>query len=595
MNKVNDAKLLRRLFKYAKGEELKFALAIVLMIISVGLNFAVPILMGKAVGVLESDDVVFSNLIIIVIAFAVSLVVSSVVVYIQSILLQKTGQKIIYKVREDVFSHIQKFSANQFNNIPIGKLVTRVTNDTNTLNELYTSVIINLIKSVFSIAFALGVMFFLHAKLTLLILALSPILVVLTVIFRKYSRRAYRTVRTDLTNVNTFLSENLSGMKVTQIFNQENKKNNEFKERNNKLRKSSLKEIFIFGVFRPSVFAIYFTAVMIVLWVSGGSYLGLTTYVKTAISLEVLVTFIQLVDRLFDPIQNLAEQFNILQSALASAEKIFTILDTEPEIIESDDAIELEDFKGNIEFKDVWFKYKEDEWVLKGISFKINANDTVAFIGATGSGKTTILSLIVRNYEINSGEILIDGINIQNIKISSLRKHMGQMLQDVFLFSGTIMSNIKLREDSITDEEVYEACRYVNADKFIDNLPNKYDEEVRERGNNFSSGQRQLLSFARTLVHKPKLIILDEATANIDTETEVLIQDSLEKIINIGTTLMVAHRLSTIQHADNIIVLVKGVIVEEGTHQELLKKRGHYYKLYQLQYQKNEELSLEGV
>src|SRR5690554_4773867 len=321
-----------------------------------------------------------------------------------------------------------------------------------------------------------------------------------------------------------------------------------------------------------------------ILWFSGEAYLGNFNIIKEVITIQLLITFIQLIDRLFNPIQQLAEQFNILQSAFASAEKIFSVLDTEPEIVDCEDSIELEKIEGNIEFKNVWFKYKEDEWVLKDVSFKINAKDVVAFVGATGSGKTTILSLIVRNYDIQKGQILIDGIDIRNIKRSSLRKHIGQMLQDVFLFSGTILDNITLKDDEITKEEVIAASEYVGANTFIDKITDGYDHVVLERGNNFSSGQRQLISFARALVYKPSLMILDEATANIDSETEELIQESLEKMMNISTMLIVAHRLSTIQHSDKIIVMQKGEIKEEGSHQELLKQKGLYYNLYRLQY-----------
>jgi len=369
-------------------------------------------------------------------------------------------------------------------------------------------------------------------------------------------------------------------MKITQVFNQEAKKLQEFQEKNKQLKKSSLKQIFIFGIFRPSIYVLYIATVMLILWFGSNNVI-----LQAGLTFEVIIIFHQYIDRLFNPIQQLAEQFNILQSAFAASEKIFAVLDQQPEIVDAPDAIELSDVKGEIEFKNVWFSYLPDEWVLKDVSFKIKANETVAFVGATGSGKTTILSLIVRNYDIQKGQILIDGIDIRKIKIASLRSQIGQMLQDVFLFSGTINSNIKMREDSITDDDVKQACEYVNADKFINSLPNAYQEEVRERGNNFSAGQRQLLSFARTMAHQPKVMILDEATANIDTETEVLIQDSLAKMMNVGTMLVVAHRLSTIQHADKIIVLQKGEIVEEGNHQELLKKRGQYYKLYQLQYQ----------
>ena len=322
------------------------------------------------------------------------------------------------------------------------------------------------------------------------------------------------------------------------------------------------------------------------MYLSARGYIKDISFLGQTITSGLVVTFYSYINKFFNPIQNLAEQFNWLQSAFASAEKIVTIFDMVPEVTDAEDAIELESVEGNIEFRDVWFAYKPDEWVLKGVSFKVNAGETVAFVGATGSGKSTILGLICRNYDIQKGQILIDGIDIKKIKISCLRKHFGQMLQDVFLFSGTVRSNITLGLEDISDDELNEACRYVNADKFIDKLDGKLDEPIRERGNNLSAGQRQLLSFARTIVHKPSVMILDEATANIDTETEILIQDSLERMMNIGTMLIVAHRLSTIQHADNIIMLDHGQIIEQGTHNDLLLQKGRYYDLYTLQYHK---------
>ena len=583
INKVNltDKRIISKLLRYGATEKRAFFFATILMIIAIGLDLVLPLLLGRAAKHLGGENIDFNRIILIVVVYAVCLLLSFIIQYFQAMTLQRAGQKIIYNIRENVFTHIEKFSAAQLNSIPLGKLVTRVTNDTNTLNEMYTSVIITLLKDVFTIIGVITMMFIVDVKLTLLVLAIVPVLAIVSIIFRKYSRRAYRQVRGNLANVNAFLSENLSGMKITQVFNQERKKTQEFQSKNRQLRKSSVKEIFVFGVFRPSIFVIHMITMMIML-LSGGNRVIL----GIGLTFEVIIIFQAYIDRLYTPIQQLAEQFNILQSAFAASEKIFEILDTKPEIVDENHAIELETIKGDIEFKNVWFSYLPNEWILKDVSFKIKAGETIAFVGATGSGKTTILSLIVRNYEIQKGEILIDGINIRNIKISSLRSHIGQMLQDVFLFSGTVLSNIQMREEDISIDEVKKACEYVNAHKFINELPNQYEEEVRERGNNFSSGQRQLLSFARTVVHKPKVMILDEATANIDTETEVLIQDSLEKMMNIGTMLMVAHRLSTIQHANKIIVLHKGVIIEEGTHQELLKKRDHYYKLYQLQYQK---------
>jgi ATP-binding cassette subfamily B protein len=375
-------------------------------------------------------------------------------------------------------------------------------------------------------------------------------------------------------------------MKITQIFNREQRKKCEFEERNGKLTRAKRNQIFVFGIFRPMVYMLYISSVMFLFYIGAKGAIDGTTFLGKAISSEVIVSFYMYINKFFNPIQSLAEQFNRLQSAFASGEKIFTILDMKPEVVDEEGAIELDTVEGNIEFRNVWFAYNEGEWVLKDVSFKVEARSTVAFVGSTGSGKTTILSLICRNYDIQKGEILIDGINIRKIKIASLRRHFGQMLQDVFLFSGTVRSNIVLGEDSIDENFVKETCKYVNADHFINKLKDGLDEEVRERGNNFSQGQRQLLSFARTIAHKPEIMILDEATANIDTETELLIQNSLEKMMNIGTMLMVAHRLSTIQHADKIIVLSHGEIVEEGSHFELLEKRGRYYGLYMLQYRK---------
>jgi ATP-binding cassette subfamily B protein len=422
-------------------------------------------------------------------------------------------------------------------------------------------------------------MFNQNVTLTWYVLATLPIIIFATFLFRLSSRKAYRQVRYNLSRVNAFLAEHLSGMKIIQIFNQEQRKFKEFDEKNTRLKKSYYKQILIFGIFRPTMYLVYILAVVVMFYFGGMQVLA------GAVAVEVLLIFHIFIGRFFDPINQLAESYNILQSAFASSERIFGILDTPPGVLDAPDAIELNDIKGEIEFKNVWFKYVEDEWVLRNVSFKVNSKDSVAFVGATGSGKTTILSLITRNYDIQEGQILIDGIDIRNIKKSSLRSFIGQMLQDVFMFSGTIESNIKLRSDDITNEEMKQACDYVNANYFVNKLDNGFDEEVRERGNNFSSGQRQLLSFARTLVHNPRVMILDEATANIDTETEQIIQDSLTKMMTIGTMLIVAHRLSTIQHVDKIIVLNKGEIIEQGSHQELLKNKNHYYNLYKLQYQ----------
>ena len=586
---MKDMEIMKRLLRYAKPHIGGFIIVAFLMIFSIAYSVVSPLLMGYIIDFLY-EDFEMSELLIKIGVYAVILITSLVFQYIQAILLQKIGQKILSALREDVFTHIESLSHAQLNHMPVGKLVTRVTNDTNAISMMFTQILTNLIKNIFLVVAIIVAMFIVNYTLTLIVLCFVPFIFFFTLIFRKFSRRAFRRVKDGTTDINTFLSENLSGIKIIQIFNQEEKKKREFISKNNKLGKAMREQIFVFSVFRPIIYMLYISSVLCLFYfVAKGRIQGFELG-GVVITVDVLVAFYMYINTFFDPIQNLADQFNRLQSAFASAEKIFTIMDMKPEVVDSEGAIELDHVEGNIEFKNVWFAYEGEEWILKDVSFKIKAKDTVAFVGSTGSGKTTILSLICRNYDIQKGQILIDGIDIKDIKISSLRRHFGQMLQDVFLFSGTIRSNIVLREDSFTDEEIMAACKYVNADHFIDRLKDGLDEEVRERGNNFSAGQRQLLSFARTIIHKPSVMILDEATANIDTETEILIQDSLEKMMNIGTMLIVAHRLSTIQHADNIIVLSHGEIIEQGNHFELLAKRGRYYDLYMLQYQK-EQLS----
>ena len=583
---MKDSEIIVRLLRYAKPYLPQFLLVGLIMMVSIAYDIIAPVIMGNIIKMVR-EEFEMSELISFIIIYASILLVSLGATYLQSLILQKIGQKILSSLRENVFTHIESLSHGQLNAIPVGKLVTRVCNDTGAISMMFTNLLVNLVKNCFIIVGVLVAMLCINYLLTLMVLCFVPFIILFTVIFRKFSRKAYRSVKDATTDINTFLSENLSGMKITQVFNREERKANEFEEKNQRLGSAKRKQIFVFGIFRPTVFMLYISSVMALFYVCASGEINDTALGKM-IDSATLVSFYMYISRFFNPIQNLAEQFNWMQSAFASAEKIFTILDMKPEIVDEPDAIELEKVEGNIEFKNVWFAYKEGEWVLRDVSFKVDAKQTVAFVGSTGSGKTTILSLICRNYDIQKGEILIDGINIKKIKISSLRRHFGQMLQDVFLFSGTIRSNIILRDDSITDKEVHEACDYVNANHFISKLSKGLDEEVRERGNNFSAGQRQLLSFARTIVHKPAVMILDEATANIDTETELLIQDSLEKMMNIGTMLIVAHRLSTIQHADKIIVLSHGEIVEQGNHDELLKQRGRYYDLYMLQFKKNQ-------
>jgi ABC-type multidrug transport system fused ATPase/permease subunit len=501
--------------------------------------------------------------------------------YGQALLLQYSGQKIIFNIRNEIFAHFMTLSIDYFNKNPIGKIVTRVTNDTENLSEMYTSVIINTLKSLFILIGVMISMLLFNIKLSLLTFSVLPFIVLFTMIFRHYSRIINRDIRKRLANLNSFISETISGMKIVQIFAVEDEVYSEFKSENNKLKKSYLNNLTAFATYRPSIYLLNIVALALLVGFGG------KMAIQGTISIGTLIIFQRYIGKLFEPIQQLSEQFNILQSAMASSERIFEVLDTESDIKDNEDAIEIENIKGSIEFKNVCFAYNENEWILKNVSFTISPGQTVAFVGSTGAGKTTIQNLITRYYDIQKGEILVDGINIKNIKLESLRTNIGQMLQDVFLFTGDIKSNIRLRNENISMDKIYESSKFVNADKFICKLPDKYSEKVFERGATFSTGQRQLISFARTLAYNPSILILDEATANIDTETESLIQDALGKIMKNRTTLVVAHRLSTIQNADKIIVLHKGQVIENGTHQQLLVQKGMYFDLYKLQYNNN--------
>jgi len=584
---MDDKVIIRRLLAYARPYWKNFVVVFFVMLFSIVYDLVSPLLIGHIQDTIK-DAFELSYLYKLVVVYASILVVSLVCTYLQAMILQSTGQKILSQIRLDTFTHIEKLSHEQLNNIPVGKLVTRVTNDPNSISFLFTNILVTLCKNSMVVVGVLCAMMMLSYSLTLMVLCFVPFVVLFTLIFRKFSRRVHRAVSNATTDLNTYLSENLSGMKITQIFNREEQMYQDFTKRSAALKKSKFNRMYVFGIFRPMVYMLFVSSQMCLFYFGAKGYINDTSFLGQSITSATVVSFYMYIGRFFNPIQTLAEQFDMLQRSFAGAEKIFTILDMVPQVVDEEDAIELEEIKGEIEFKDVWFAYKPGEWVLKGVSFHVEPKQTVAFVGSTGSGKTTILSLICRNYDIQKGQILIDGIDIRKIKISSLRRHFGQMLQDVFLFSGDIRSNIILRKEDVTDAEVMEACRYVNADSFINKLEKGLDEPVRERGNNFSAGQRQLLSFARTILHKPSVMILDEATANIDTETELLIQDSLEKMKNIGTMLIVAHRLSTIQHSDNIILLSHGQIIEQGNHQELLKLKGQYYHLYTLQYQKQQ-------
>lgn len=582
---MKDMAMIGNLARYLKPYLPKFIFAIVLDTLSVLLYTTEPLFYKEILRLLKIETTQFTSILAIGLFFIVAMFASIILMYISGMMVQKVGQRVIYDIRRDIFNHIEELAIGQLNTIPVGKLVTRITNDTGTLMDFFTNILVNMLKNIITLVAIAIISFFVNWQLALILIAFLPIILAITIFFRSKSKKVYREIRKNVSSINGFLSENLSGMKTIQIFNQEERKAEEFTKLNKQLRDSNLKSVRIFALFRPGVFFIYVMAIVAVMSV------GLRLVMNGQLDTDGLYAFYIYISQFFNPVQNLAEQFNGLQSSMTAAERILAVLDLKADVLDSDDSIDVDGFKGKIEFKNVWFSYVPGEWVLKDISFVIEPGETAAFVGATGAGKSTIIGLIVRNYEIQKGQILIDGIDIKKIKINSLRKHIGEMLQDVFLFSGTIASNIALDDDSITRKEIEDASRYVGTDTFIEKLPKKYDEEVLERGNNFSMGQRQLISFARTVVYKPNIVVLDEATANIDTETEVLIQNSLLKMKNIGTMVIVAHRLSTIKHADKIFVISKGKIIEEGTHQELLKLRGTYYNLYRLQNMQN---SIEG-
>ena len=491
-------------------------------------------------------------------------------------LLQKMGQQIVYKLREETFTHIHSLSLSFFNTTPVGKLVTRVSNDTEAVNELFSTILVKLFKNVVKIIGYAVVMLSINVKMAGISFLLLPLVAILTFVFRHLSRKAYQITRNKITELNTFLSEHISGMKLIQIFAREKEKYSEFEGKSMELYRANFREIMTFAIFRPSIYLVSVIAMILVIRT------GSLSVLNGSLSLGTLFVFITYISSFFEPIQELSEQLGTLQSSIASAEKIFSILDVKPEIVSPTDPAPV-NILGEIEFRHVWFAYEEENYILKDVSFVIHPGEKAAFVGATGAGKSTILNLIGRYFDIQKGQILIDGIDIHEIDLDVLRGAIGQVQQDVFIFTGDIKSNISLNNEAISPDDVRRAAEIVNADPFIQKLPHGYDEPVTERGSTLSAGQRQLLSFARTLAYDPKILVLDEATANIDTETETLITQALARLMDGRTTIMVAHRLSTIQHADKIIVMHHGEIKESGTHQELLAKDGLYKKLYELQ------------
>lgn len=565
-----------RLITYMKPYAHWVIFALFLVLCLTGFDLYRPMLVGDAIDTFGADgdyDIIIDT----AIKYAVVLALSAIFNIAQTWILQKAGQNIILEIRKDLYRHIQSLGSRYFDITPVGKLVTRVTNDVEALNEMYSGILVQLFRNIVKIAGLAGVMIALDVKLAAVSFVLMPVVIGLTVLCQRIARNIYRLYRTRLTDINTFLSEHLSGMKIIQIFGRQERKFEEFHDKNTKLYRAFYREMLMYAVFRPLIYILSILSLMIVLW------FGSKNVFDSAISIGTLYIFSNYIRSFFDPIQELAEQFSTLQSSVASAEKIFSVMDEDEFIPEIENPQKPDRIIGKIEFDHVWFAYDGKNYVLRDVSFVINPGEKVAFVGATGAGKSSILNLIGRYYDIQKGHIYIDGIDIRKLSKKQLRSAIGQMQQDVFIFEGDVAGNIRLNDNEITDEQIKKAAEYVNASHFIEKLPNGYHEPVTERGATFSAGERQLLSFARTLAHNPSILVMDEATANIDTETEILIQEALEKLMDGRTTIMVAHRLSTIQHADCIMVMHKGCICERGTHQELLEQDGVYRKLYELQ------------
>ena len=583
LGKAYDSKLMKRLLGYIKPYKNYVIFAILLNIVVSSLGPLRPVLTKIAI-----DDYIanvdYDGLLLICILLFSSLLLQAAVQFFLTYFMQYLGQKVLFDLRTQIFNHTQKLALKFFDKTPIGRLVTRATNDVEALGELFSSGIVMVFSDVFIIIWILVFMFFMDFSLSLVTLSVLPVLIYGTFLFKRKARESYRDVRLHLARLNSYMQEHVTGMSIVQIFNKEKDGLKKFSNINKDYRTANIKSVFYYAVFFPSVELLSSIALGLIIWYGGGEV------VQGSIQIGVLFAFIQFTEMFFRPIRDLSEKYNIMQTAMASSERIFKLLDNDTFVKNPDKPIQLSNVRGQVDFKNVWFAYNKEDYVLKDISFSINPGETVAIVGHTGAGKTSIINILTRFYDINKGSILLDGINIEKLDKRELRKYVSMVLQDVFLFSGNIESNINLNNDSIDKGRILKAAAAVGADKFIEALPDKYDEEVKERGATLSVGQKQLISFARALAYDPHILILDEATSSVDTETEHLIQKAIEKLLVGRTAIVIAHRLSTIQSADKIIVLHKGEVRETGNHQELLAKQGIYYKLYQLQYKDQEVL-----
>ena len=581
LGKAYDSKLMKRLLGYIRPYKKYVIFAILLNVIVAALGPVRPLLTKIAVDdyIVKSDH---TGLLYIGLALLGSLLLQAVIQYFLTYYTQYLGERTLYDLRTQIFNHTQKLALKFFDRTPIGRIVTRATNDVEALGELFSSGIVMVFSDVFIILWILAFMFFMDVRLSLVTLSVLPVLIYGTFLFRKKVRERYRDVRLHLARLNSYMQEHVTGMSAVQIFHKEEDELKRFSDINNDYRVANIKSIFYYAIFYPSVELLSSVAIGLIIWYGGGEIF------QGSLTIGVLFAFIQYTEMFFRPIRDLSEKYNIMQTAMASSERIFKLLDNNTFVKNPEKPVRIEKVEGKIEFKNVWFAYNGDDFVLKDISFSIKPGETVAIVGHTGAGKTSIINILTRFYDINKGEILVDGINIGTLDKKDLRKYISIVLQDVFLFSGDIKSNINLNREEISREKVIDSAKIVGADEFIEMLPNQYDEEVKERGATLSVGQKQLISFSRALAYDPQILILDEATSSVDTETEQLIQQAIEKLLVGRTAIVIAHRLSTIQNADKIIVLHKGEIRETGNHQELLAKHGIYYKLYQLQYKDQE-------